>query len=163
VAEYLVRILVPRGTASRVLGVSARTYERLEAAGVVKPHTAGKRGKPASYDLLVVVPAFLRHLQEEKPELPRDARDRTQAELNELKLGRERRQLLPREQVVSEGQAYVAAVTAKLRSIPPRLVQAGAVPVESQAALVAMLEEAVSEMARWSTALELVQAEDDPV
>jgi hypothetical protein len=156
-----VKLLVPRGTAARVLAISARSYERLEAAGVVKAQTAGKRGKPASYDLLVIVPAFLRHLQEAKPESPRDARDRTQAELNELKLARERRQLLPRETVISEGQAYITATTAKLRSLAPRLVQAGAVPASAQATVETMLEEAVSEMARWTTALELLQAEDD--
>lgn len=154
-------LLVPKGTAARVLGIAVRTFERLEQLEVLKPHAAGRRGKAASYDLAVVVPAYIRRQAEEKPESPRDARDRSQAELNRLRLAKERRALLPREQVVSEGQTYVSAATAKLRSIPPRAVQGGIIPEEKRGALEDLVEETLGELARWSTALELLQAVDD--
>lgn len=154
-------LLVPKGTAARVLGIAVRTFERLEQLEVLKPHAAGRRGKAATYDLAVVVPAYIRRQGEEKPESPRDARDRSQAELNRLRLAKERRALLPREQVVSEGQAYIASATAKLRSIPPRAVQAGLVPEEKQRAVEDLVEEALGELARWATATELLQAVDE--
>lgn len=154
-------LLVPKGTAARVLGIAVRTFERLEQLEVLKPHVTGRRGKAAVYDLAVVVPAYVRRQAEEKPESPRDARDRSQAELNRLRLAKERRALLPREQVVAEGQGYISAVAAKLRSIPPRAAQGGLVPEEKRGALEDMVEEAVGELARWASALELQQAVDD--
>jgi phage terminase Nu1 subunit (DNA packaging protein) len=154
-------LIVPKGTAARVLGIAVRTFERLEQLEVIKPRTQGKRGKAGTYDLAVVVQAYIRRQAEEKPESPRDARDRSQAELNRLRLAKERRALLPREAVVSEGQAYVAAATAKLRSIPARAAQAGIVGEDKRGALEDLVEETLGELARWATALELLQAVDD--
>lgn len=155
------RLTVQRGTAARVLGIGVRTFERLEQLGVVAPLTLGKRGKASTYDLAVVVPAYLRHQQNEKPEAPKDRRDRSQAELNELRLARERSLLLPREQVVSDGQAFVTAAVTKFRAVPPAAVQRGLVAPEKAVQLEDLVEEAIDEMSRWSSALELLQVVDE--
>ena len=148
----------------RLLGISDRTFSRLEAEGVFAAVRPGTGRRASVYDGAAVVGAYLRHREQKLTgsiDNPRDARDRSQAELNRLRLAKERRALLPREQVISDGQAYVAAVAAKLRVIPPRAMQVGIVSEERRAALEDLIEEAISEMARWSTALELLQAVDD--
>jgi phage terminase Nu1 subunit (DNA packaging protein) len=154
-------LLVSRAVAVRILKLSLRTFERLERDGVLKAKTVGTGAQASTYDLAVLVPRYLHHVQASKPESPRDRRDRSQAELNELRLARERQQLLPREEVVAAGQAYITATSAKLRSLGPRLVQTGAVPASGRAAVEGMVEEAIAEMSRWSTALELLRAGGD--
>lgn len=153
-----------RPHAVRLLGISDRTFARLEAEGVITPLQKGTGRRCSVYDGAAVVAAFLARQERQirdSNESPRDRKDRSQAELNELRLDRERRLLLPRDQVVSEGQAYVTAVTAKLRSIPPRVVQAGLIDAALAPQVEEIVEEAISEMAGWSTSLELLRAVDE--
>lgn len=155
---------IERPHAVRLLGISDRTFARLESEGVLTPLQKGTGRRCSVYDAAVIVAQYLERQQRqiaESNELPRDRKDRSQAELNELRLSRERRLVLPREQVVQEGQAYITAVTAKLRSIPPRMVQAGVVTGQQAPVVEDMVEEAISEMAGWSTALELLKAVDE--
>ncbi len=157
-------IIVSRPQAVSLLGVSTRSYDRLEAEGIVSPLTPRRGTRGSSYDGAAVVRAYLAYRERKLGgggESPRDRRDRSQAELNELRLARERRQLLPREAVVSEGRAYIGAVQAKLRALTPRAVQKGIIPGKSGVKLSAIVEEAVDEMAAWRTSLELLDAEDD--
>lgn len=153
-----------RGQAIRLLGISERTFARLEAAGLLSPLRRGRGGKASTYDLAAVVQGYLKHATSAEPNADREARarrDRSQADLNELKLAREKGEVLPLEQVVREGQLYVTAVQAKLRAIPPAAVQRGLIASEQVAHLEDLVEEAVDEMSRWSTALELQQAIDE--
>lgn len=55
----------------------------------------------------------------------------------------------------------IGATTTKLRALRSRLVQLGIVPEEAAARLEDAIEECISEMARWSTALELLQAVEE--
>jgi phage terminase Nu1 subunit (DNA packaging protein) len=154
--------LVPRRETVKVLGVGLRTFDRLESEGVVVPARPGKGGRPSLYDLTVTVPGYIAHLGHPRGTAEdRDARarrDRSQAELNELRLARERRALLPRDQVAREGQAFTKAVQAKLRALPRRLVQAGLVPADRAPAVAALVQEAQDEMARWTSMLDLLAA-----
>lgn len=153
--------LVLRAVAARVLAISTRTFERLEAEHVFGPARPGKGSAPGWYDLEQVVPKYLAHLAARKAESPRDRKDRSQAELNELKLARERKLLLPREEVVREGQAYVLAVKAKLRALPSRLIRAGVMPSAAEPVAAEILREALDEMARWGSHLDLLHALED--
>jgi len=154
---------VPRALAAKVIAVSTRTFERLEAERVLVAAQPGKGARPALYDLLAIVPAYLNHLAARKGESARDRRDRSQAELNELRLAKERRLLLPRKQVVDEGRGFVVATMAKLRALPTRMLRAGAIAPAAAPVVTELLRECQEEMARWNSALDLLAAlEDDP-
>ncbi len=153
-----------RPHAVKLLGISDRTFARLESEGVISPLQKGTGRRCSVYDGAAIVAAFLARQERQirdSNESPRDRKDRVQADLFQVRLDRERRLLLPRDQVVAEGQAYITAVTAKLRSIPPRMVQAGLVDAALAPSVDEIVEEAISEMAGWSTALELLRAVDE--
>lgn len=150
-----------RPHAVRLLGISDRTFSRLESEGVINAAEKGTGRRRSVYDAVAIVAAYLTRQEREirgSDESPRDRKDLSQAELNELRLDRERALVLPREEVVATGQAYIHAVTAKLRSLAPRMVQAGIVPAAQVPIVEEMVEEAISEMAGWSNELELLQA-----
>jgi hypothetical protein len=156
---------VTRAQAVALLGVSDRTYARLEAEGVIKATTPGTGRRPSVYEAGAVVRAYLAYRERKLTgslEHPRDRRDRSQAELNELRLARERRELLPRADVVREGVAFIAAVAAKLRALPSRLVRAGVVPATAERRVAECVADMQAEMARWRTELDLLAAQDGP-
>jgi len=157
-------LIVGRPQAVRLLHVSLRTFDRLEAEGVVSPLTPRRGSKGASYDAVAVVGAFLAH-QERKltgsAENPRDRRDKAVAEWTELRIARERRLLLPRADVIEDGHRYIAAVQARLRAVAPRLRQEAGVDDAVAGQVEKLIEEAIQEMAGWRTSLELLAAEDD--
>jgi len=152
--------MVTRPELARVLGRSVRSVDRLEAAGTIKPVAPPRRGRPSRYDLTRAVPAVLAH--EARPpaagESPRDSYYRVQAAIGETKLARDRRELLPRAQVVLEGQAYIRATMAQLRAIPSRLIRAGVIPRASEPTVADLIREAQEEMARWQSVLDLERA-----
>lgn len=154
-------LAVTRPQAIRLLGVAPRTFARLEAEGVVVAAVKGTGRRGSSYDAYGLVSAYLAHRERQlrgTVESSRDRRDRSQAELNELRLARERRALLPRDQVVREGQAFVKAVMATVRALPSRLVRAGVVAPAAEPKVAALLREAADEMSRWQTELDLLAA-----
>ena len=157
-------LTVIRPQAVRLLGLKDRTFARLEAEGVLKATTPGTGRRPSVYDLYLLVPAYLAHRERQlrgSMEHPRDRKDRSQAELNELRLARERRELLPRDQVVRDGAAFVAAVTAKLRALPNRFVQAGLLAAEAERPAVEIVHGILGELARWRTEIDLLAAVAD--
>lgn len=156
---------IHRPLAVRLLGVSDRTFTRLESEGVISAKEAGAGGRQSVYDAPAMVAAYIAHVERKltgSNDTPRDRRDRSQAELNELRLARERSELLPRDQVVREGQAFIKAAMAKLRAIPPRLVRAGAIERSAEGTVTALIREAQEEIARWQNAIDLQNAVADP-
>lgn len=154
---------LPRPEAVRLLTVSDRTFTRLESEGIIRAKQAGSGGRHSVYSGPLIVAAYLTHERvrlTNSVESPRDARDRSQAELNQLRLARERGAVLPREQVVKEGQAYIRATMAKLRAIPSRLIRAGVIPRTSEPVLADLIREAQEEMARWQNTLDLERVVD---
>jgi hypothetical protein len=92
----------------------------------------------------------------------REQREQYQAELLSLTLAERRRELLPRVQVVSEGQAFVKALQAKVRTLPRRLVLAELIAHDAEPAVTALVHEALDEIARWSSILDLHDATRRP-
>jgi phage terminase Nu1 subunit (DNA packaging protein) len=157
---------VERPLLARILGVSIRQIANLETEGVVVPERRGRGGRASVYALDTVVPAYVEHVRRQESgsregETPRDRRDRSQAELNELKLMRERRELLPRHQVVTEGQAFAKALAAKLRALPARMLRAGAISATAAPVFEELLREVQTEIASWSTHIDLLSVQDD--
>lgn len=149
---------IARPLAVRLLGVSDRTFARLESEGVIAPLAAGTGRSHSVYDAPAIVAAYLARQERQLTGSnlsPRDRRDRSQAELNELRLARERGELLPREQVVQEGQAYIRATMAKLRQLASRMAREGIVSPSAEERVGKLVQEATSEMARWRTIVDL--------
>jgi hypothetical protein len=154
-------LVLTRPQAVRLLNVSDRTFARLEAEGVIFALAPGSGRRSSTYDAYTIVRAYWAHRERQLmdgAESPRDRRDRSQAELNELRVEKERRVLLPRDQVVREGQRFVKAVAAKLRALPSRLVRAGIIAAAVQGAVEELIREALDEMSRWSNRLDLLRA-----
>jgi phage terminase Nu1 subunit (DNA packaging protein) len=151
---------VTRRELARVLGCSSRTVERLEAAGVLTPATRPQRGTPSRYDLAVCVAAFVAHRSQptEAPDAAsaRDAYYQAQTALAVLRLARERRELLPRADVVEDGQATIRAVVTHLRALPARLLQAGAIDQAAVPQAESIIADALGELASWRTRIELL-------
>lgn len=162
-APRVKRFRVKRAQARAILDqIPERTFARLESEGVVVPFIQGKGGRASVYDLAEIVPAYLLHLKAATPagadRVARARRDVSQAELNEIRLEERRKEVLPRDQVVADGRAFVIATKAKLLALPRRLVQAGIVPVDAQPAVAGTIREALEEMARWRTQVDLLKA-----
>jgi len=82
---------------------------------------------------------------------------RAQTAKTMLDIAKRRRDLLPRDEVVRDGKAVIGAVRAKLLAMPSRLVQMGIVEAANRPRLEAYLHEAMEEMSRWKTRLELLE------
>jgi phage terminase Nu1 subunit (DNA packaging protein) len=151
-----VKLHVQRPQARRVLGgVAERTFASLEQEGVLVAMKRGRGGRASVYDLEALVPAYLVHISKQRPTPERDARarrDMSQAEFTEMKLARERGELIERETVIKEGQAFCKAWSAKVRSWPRRARQQGIiVNAEQEAALTGLCRELLIEVSRWRT------------
>lgn len=156
--------MVSRPQAVRLLHVSGRTFDRLEAEGVVAPMTKRQGTRGATYDAAAIVASYLTHIQRKltgSNAKPRDRRDRALAELTELKIARERGVLLPRDGVVEDGQQYIGAVLARLCAIVPRLQQDGTIDHGVAAKVTALIEETIEEMAGWTSKSALLEALED--
>jgi hypothetical protein len=162
--EPLSALRVHRQEARKFLGgIPERTFARLESERIIVPAERGKAGRPSVYDLAVLVPAYCKFLQGATAtgsgdREARARRDRSQADLNELRLKEASRSLLKRDQVIRDGRAFVAAAKAKLLALPRRLAQAGMIALEQQPAAADMVREALEEMARWRKSIDLLAA-----
>lgn len=114
--------------------------------------TMGGHGKAAAYDL-VACGAWWRDQQgKNAKEIAQTRAFNATAELNELKLQREHGALLPREEVVRDGQAYTKAWASTVRSIARRARQAGIiVTAKAEADLNALCRQLLTDIASWKT------------
>lgn len=134
--------------------IAERTFATLEQQGVIVPAKRGRGGRPSVYAIASIVPAYLAHISQQRPTSDRDARSRrdlSQAQLNELRLERERAQLVPRDEVILAGQAFTKAWAAKVRALPHRLMQIGVISREDAAKVDHICREVLTEISRWQT------------
>lgn len=158
-------LLTVRRAEARVVlgGLAERTFARLESEGILVPATRGRGGRPSTYDLRRIVPAYLTYVTAARPTTDRDARahrDQTQAALNELRLAQASAALVSADQVVLAGQAYTKAWTAQVRGLPRRLVQAGLIPREQEAGVMGLCREVLAEIAGWRSVADASKARE---
>jgi len=127
----------------RGLGVGERSLYRLREAGDIAPVIPGKGPKGAIYDPLAVARVLI-----QKPEDAREARDRAQAEWMQLRIAKERRELLPRGEVVRAGRGIVQTVTSRLLRLPADLVHLAGLPAKREVDAERVVREALEELAR---------------
>jgi phage terminase Nu1 subunit (DNA packaging protein) len=158
-------LLVDRRTLATVLNCSTRHLINLEAEGVIVPHAKGRAGRASTYDLRVCVPAFLAHVSRNGPSAKSEAkarRDLATAQLAELKLQKELRQLVAIDDVAHQGQVFAKAITAKLRTIPNRAVNVGILAREHAHELRGLIREVQGEIASWNLAAVEAAVKEDP-
>lgn len=162
------QLLLSRSQLAAVFGVTPQRITIWKSSGMPVADR-GARGRESRFDLPAVNGWWLRRELEArgigkgggKPiDLvhERAILARAQAQRVLLDVRTRAKQLLPRDQVVREGQAFVAAVKAKLRALPRRLAQAGLIPRETEPAVAGIVREALEEMSRWKTELDLLEA-----
>ena len=120
--------------------------------------TRGGRGKEGVYDAVLCL-AWWRDQQGANAKEAAQARAYdASAQLNELKLARERGELVPRDQVVLEGQAFVKAWVTKVRALPRRFTQAGLITRDREPGVTAIVREILEEIAHWRTVADTKRA-----
>jgi phage terminase Nu1 subunit (DNA packaging protein) len=152
-SDAATRFHVKRLEARKVLGgVAQRTFATLESEGIIIPTRRGRRGRPSIYDLATIVPAYIAYVtQKPNGHKARDLRDLAIAELTQLKIAKEQGHLIPRQQAVTEGQAFGKAWSAMVRALPRRMAQAGLLADGQEAVVAGMCRDILTEIARWQT------------
>jgi len=150
------RRLLGRAEVAEVYGVTPQRVTRWAGDGMPIADR-GSRGRESKYDLRAVNRWWLaRELRARGLDGKAGDLARVQARRMELDVKTRERELLPRGQVVQEGKAFVVAARAKILSLPGRMIQAGIIPRERKADVNALVREALEEMARWRTHLDLL-------
>lgn len=149
--------LVNRQQLAQLLGVHPDTVTDFAAQGmpvVVK----GGRGAESEYDAVECSAWHRRHLGKNAKDAAQTRAFAAQADLNELKLKQQLGDVLPREIVELEGQQFAKAIASKVRSIPRRLTNAGAIGRADEAAVLALLRDILHDISTWNTYEQLQRA-----
>lgn len=113
--------------------------------------TVGGHGKESEYDAVACL-AWWRDrqgknaLQNAQTELYKANAEKAKTQLEQA-----RGQLVSRQEVVSAGQSFVKAWSAKLLSMPTRLRHIGVITREQEGGVAALVREILTEIASWKT------------
>ncbi len=132
---------VPLPALAEALGVSMRTLQRRQAEGVIRPAVEARGRRGALYAPLDVARVLLG-----QPDDPREAKDRSVAEWNQLRIAERRRELLPRAEVVRAGVGICRAATTRMLRVTSDLERAGVAP-ETVRLVGAAVAEALDDLA----------------
>lgn len=149
--ESFTPTVVERPTLARILGCSVRTIASMEAEKVFQPATRGKGRRPSTYALEHVVPAYIAHRERQvsgQEASPRDRRDLSVATLNELRIARERGDVVERDAVVLAGRSVVETARTRLLRLPADLRRADVVSRDGESLAERIVREALDELAR---------------
>jgi phage terminase Nu1 subunit (DNA packaging protein) len=140
---------------ARAIGVHPQTITKWEAEGMPVARRGG-RGVASRYSLPAVFAWRMESLRSVAGttlslEQERQRLTRINADTRELQLAERRRELLPREQVVLQGQAVIRGWAAIVRGLPRRLVNAGVVPREQEPAAKGVVYELLTAISQWKT------------
>lgn len=143
--------VVDRLQLAALLGVHPDSVTDYTRKGMPVLRTGG-HGKTSAYDAVACLDWW-------RSQQGKNARDAAQtrafnatADLNELKLLRERGELLAREEVVKDGQAYTKAWANTIRAIARRARTAGIVSTpQAEAELNALCRQLLVDISSWKT------------
>jgi len=146
--------LVTRAAAAAELAVEPNRINKWVADGAPVAKR-GSRGHSAYYDLEALRAwRDARQPPDRDPGLSLGAARARAAEAQAVKWERENalraNQLLERSAVVAEGQSVLAALKARLLSLPRQAVMRGVISRETEPALHALVVEALRELRRWT-------------
>lgn len=154
--------LLTRQKLAEALGLHPQTITTWEADGMPVARKGG-RGVASKYslpdvfkwrvDTLRTVSETTRTLEEERTRLTKLNADRRQ-----LDLLRERREVLPRAQIVFEGQVMVRGWSSEVRALPRKLVNAGLIAPERESEAKKMMFDLLTAISRWRMAADVEHA-----
>jgi len=143
--------VVDRQHLARLLGVHADTVTHFTRDGMPALHKGG-RGRESQYDAAACVIWWREHRAQLNAKETAVTRAFTAtAEEKELRVAKERRDLVPRADVVHAGQTYTRAWATEVRTLPRRLIERGLVAREHEAAVTAMCRDILVEISGWRT------------
>lgn len=139
--------------------VTAGTITRWEADGMPVARRFS-RGKSTLFDL-EAVKAWRVKIEKDRSAFSLSASRASLADAQRekvaLDLATRRGELVPRDQVVREGQAHVKGWTAMIRSLPRRAAQAGIIEPHQIAGLEGFCREILAEISRWRTVADILK------
>lgn len=140
--------LVTRQQLGALMGVHPDTVTDYVREGMPVV-TRGGRGKESEYDSVKCLAWWREKLGTNKKETAQARAANASAQLNELKIQREREELLPRDKVVLAGQAVVKQWTSTIRGLPRRLTQSGILQRAQEPAVAQLLADLLREISQW--------------
>lgn len=120
----------------------------------------GGHGQEGAYDAVAC-------LDWQRSQLGKNAKDNAhtrlldfQGQIKELELELKRGGIVPRDQVVKDGQAFAKGLSAMIRALPRRLVQAGVIPSEQEGAAAEVCRDLLLEISSWQTRADAEKADE---
>lgn len=154
---------VNRTQLADLLGVHPETVTAYVRQGMPVWQPGRRGGDAAVYDAVACLAWWREHQGKvsEKERAQTRSYEAT-AKLNEQRLAVASGALLPREQVVFEGQTYTKAWASSVRSLPRRARQAGIVhTAEDEAALVDLCRQVLADISSWKTPADAARADSE--
>lgn len=142
--------IVNRQQLATLMGVHPDTVTHNAKEGMPVLEVGG-RGKESQYNAVECLDWQRQRAGKNAKEAAQTRALTRSAELNELKLAQQRGELVPVDDVVREGQAFVLAWRAKVLTLARRMVQASAIPRESEAAATQVCLELLEDISSWKT------------
>lgn len=156
-AVIIMSLVVKRADCAAVLGVSVRRLAQLEAEGIIKPSRRGTGGRASLFDLHVVGPKYIAHLESvtagdgQTAEAERAALTRVRRQQLELELAQQQGMLISFDDVVRAFRAIGRGASSQVRQIPLRARAEGLVDASGEARLKRMCHEILEGISRWKT------------
>lgn len=130
------------------MGVAVDTVTHWAKEGM-PVEVSGGRGKESQYDAVKCLDWQRQRIGKNAKEAAQTRAITRQAELNELKLAQQRKELIPMEDVVKAGQVQVMAWRGKVLGLARRMVQTGAIPRTSEARAKEACRDLLTEINEW--------------
>jgi hypothetical protein len=145
---------VTRPQLAELMGVHPDTVTDYARTGMPVV-TRGGRGKESSYDAVACLDWWRSQQGKNATEAAKTRALEASAQLNELKLATQQGELVSRQQIIVEGQAYTKAWSTKVRALPRRMTQAGLIGREQEAGVAGLCSELLVDIANWKTLADL--------
>lgn len=156
-AVDLARLEVNRPQLARLLGVHPDTVTDYVRKGM-PTITTGGHGRESAYDAFACLDWWRQGQGKNVKDVAQARSYESTAKLNEVKLAEKKGELLPRAQVVAEGQQYTRAWAAQVRGLPRRLEHAGVIERHQVTAVAAACRDLLTDIAGWKTTADLKHA-----
>lgn len=149
-AEPLKFPMVDRQQLADLMGVHPDTVTDFTRKGMPVASTGG-HGVRSSYDAVACLAWWRQGQGKNAKEAAQTRAYEASAKLNELKLQRERGEVVPRAAVARAGLAYSKGLSTQVMALPRRAVQTGIVAREFEGALTALCRDICSDISNWKT------------
>lgn len=124
--------------------------------------TAGGRGRESAYDAVDCLAWWRERQGKNAKEAAQTKLYENNAVLAEIKIAREEGALLPRDEVVEDGQSVIKGWTAQVRALPRRARHGGIISTPQQEAeLSALCRNILTEISGWTTVADIDRSTKD--